>query len=555
MATTTSTALDLSGSMTQVFTVQVPEGVPGLYVTGIDLFFASKSSSFGCQLQLLKLTNGLPDASQTIPGSVVTLDSSDIKVSADASLSSRFQFNAPIYLSADQSYAFSLRGLGNSPDYKLFTAINGSADVSSGISVSANPLSGAAYYAKNSTTWQQIPNEDIKYKIYRAQFNVDSSSTARLKKSTNEMWSLINMGFASGPIEIIAGDEVYAFVNDATIDTTKSAKVVKLDQVNNHLYLRNSTGNFTVGDRIAVVRTSIEGKVTSTTDGMMAIADIGDIFDMPIHGIVPKVSVINNPLTTSGVQYRGTYKEGSPSVPVKESGNNDWINLTTDNETEFFDKTRYALSRSNEVAQLSGQSSIDLAIQMNSESDYCSPVIDLNSRSVIGIQNIINSETDGEDGQYGLAETRYIGKTVTLSDGQESEDLQVYVDAYKPAGTIMLVYAKFWNNEDPETFETKPWTQLDQITDPSIYSVTNNLNDYREYQFAVPNVAPTITGAAWSPLIVDTTDGDPLQYTTSLGTFTGFKKFAVKIVLAVSDIETAYIYPRLNDVRALALQK
>jgi hypothetical protein len=50
-------------------------------------------------------------------------------------------------------------------------------------------------------------------------------------------------------------------------------------------------------------------------------------------------------------------------------------------------------------------------------------------------------------------------------------------------------------------------------------------------------------------------DGDPLQYTTSLGTFIGFKKYAVKIVLTVDDIKTAYIYPRLNDVRAIALQK
>lgn len=555
MATTTSTALDLSGSMTQVFSVQVPDGVPGLYVTGIDLYFASKSSSFGAQLQLLRLTNGLPDASQTIAGSVITLTSEQINVSNDATVATRFQFSSPIYLDADQSYAFALRGLGNSPDYKLYTAINGDADISDGVSVSANPLSGAAYYAKNSSNWQQIPNEDIKYTIYRAHFNVGSTSTARLKKATNEMWSLTNIGFASGPIDIIAGDEVYAFINDSILDTTKSAKVVKLDQVNNHLYLRNSTGNFTVDDRIAIVRTAVEGTVSSSTDGVMGIANIGEIFDMPIHGIVPKVAVVNNPLTTSSIQYRGTYKEGDPAVPVKESGSGDWINLTSDNETEFFDKTRYALSRSNEVAGLSGQSSVDLEVQMNSSSDYCSPVIDLNSHSFIGIQNLINTDISNEDGDYGQALSRYIGKTVTLADGQESEDLQVYIDAYKPAGTIMYVYAKFWNNEDPDAFAAKPWTKLTQDTDPSVYSVTNNLNDYREYQFSVPNVAPTVAGAAWSPLVDNPVDGDPLRYTTPLGTFIGFKKFAVKVVLAVSDIEQAYIYPRLNDVRALAIMK
>jgi hypothetical protein len=555
MTTTTSTALDLTGSMTQVFKVQVPDGVPGLYITGIDLFFATKSSSFGAQMQLLELSNGLPDASRTIPGSVVTLTTDQITASNNGSTATRFQFSSPIYLTAAQSYAFSVRGLGNSPDYQLYTAINGDADLTSGISVSSNPLSGAAYYAKNSTTWQQIPNEDLKYTIYRAQFDVSTTSVARLKKSPNEIWTLRNLGIASGPLNIMAGDEVYAFKNDSVLDTTKNAKVVKYDYVNNFLYLRNSTGNFAADDRIAVCRVAVEGNVSSNTDGMMLLGNIADIYDMPLHGIVPKIAVVNNPLTSASIQYRGTYKEGDPAVPVKQTGPNDWINLKSDNETEFFDITRYALSFSNEKAALSGNTSVELAISMTSTSDYCSPAIDLNSHSFIGIENLINSETTGEEGDYGLAATRYISKTVTLADGQESEDLHVYVDAYKPAGTIMLVYGKFWNNQDPDTFSQKPWTLLTQITDGSVFSTTNKFDDYREYEFRVPNVSPTVSGAAWSPLIVNPIDGDPLQYTTSLGTFIGFKQFAIKVVLAVQDETTAYNYPRLNDIRAIALQK
>lgn len=556
MATSTSTALDLTGSMTQVFTVQVPDGVPGLYVTGIDLFFAAKSSSFGAQLQLLQMTNGLPDASQTIPGSVVTLTSDKVNVSTDSSTATRFQFTAPVYLTAGQSYAFSVRGLGNSPDYSLYTAINGDNDLASGVSVSSNPLSGAAYYAKNSTTWQQIPNEDLKYKIYRAQFSTSATATARLKKSKTEIFVLRNIAIASGPISIMAGDEVYAFANnDAVLDPTTRAKVVKYDDVNNFLYLRSSTGNFILGDRIAICRTAVEGQVSSNTDGMMLLGNIADIYDYPMHAIVPKIAVVNNPLTTASLAYRGTYMQGSPEVPVKQTGPNDWINLKADNESEFYDMTRFAMSYSNEVAQLGGNTSVEMAIQMSSSSDYCSPAIDLNSHSFIGIQNMINSDLDGEEGNYGTAMTRYISKTVTLADGQESEDLQVWVDAYKPAGTVVQVYGKFWNSSDPDTFDAKPWTLLNQITDSSVYSATNNFDDYREYQFAVPNVTPTVSGAAWSPLIVDPIDGDPLQYTTTLGTFVGFKQFAIKIVLGVQDDTTAYNYPRLNDVRAIALQK
>jgi hypothetical protein len=560
--TTTTSSLDLTGSMSQVFTVQVPSGVPGLYVTGIDLYFASQSNSFGATMQLLQLTNGLPDPSTTLPGSVVTLNANQISTSNDASVATRFQFDSPIYLTANASYAFSVRGLGNSPDITLYTAVNGDDDIDTGVSVSANPLSGAAYYAKSSSSWQQIPNENIKYNIWRASFNIGSQSTCALKKAPNEIWQLTNLGFASGPIDIRAGDEIYVIDENWFISNTEmTAKVVKYDVLNNLLYLRNSTGNFETNTRITIVRTAVEGQVNANTDGMMAIAWIADIFDMPMDGIVPKVAVVNNPLTTASIQYRGTYKQGDPAVPVKETGVNDWINLSSDNETEFFDETRYALSYSNEVAELSGNTSVELQINMNSSSDYCSPAIDLNSHSIIGFQNQINSDIGDESGPYGTALSRYIGKTVTLADGQDAEDLQVYIDAYKPPGTEIYVYAKIWNNGDPDTFDSKPWSQLVQTTSPTLYSVLNNLTDYQEYQYGFNTTQPLINGsntavagAAYRPPSDDEPDGGSVQYTTALGTFVGYQQFALKIVLAIDDDSETYNYPRMNDVRAIALQ-
>lgn len=551
MTTTTSTTRDLTGSMTQVFRVAAPDTVPGLYVTGIDLFFQAKSSSFGAELSMLAVTNGLPDPSQVLVGSTVTLAPDVISVSADASVATRFQFPQPLYLEAGQRYAFSIRALGNSPDFSIWAALNGSKDIASGISVSSNPLSEDAYYAKTASSWAEIANEDLKYTIYRAQFNVGSTSQAMLKKSKNEMFGLTNLSLASGLPDIRAGDECYGLVN-GTIDTTKYAKVTSYDMVNNYLYLRNSTGNFVEDDPVAICRTAVEGQVAAT-DGMLAVARIYEIFDMPLHAIVPKVGLDISALTTAAIQYRGTFKEGEPLIPVKETSDNDWINLSADQETDFYDKPRYVLSRSNEVSGLGGNSSVDLRISMDSKNDYLSPVIDLKSNSIIAIQNLINSDIDGEEGDYGQAESRYISKIVTLADGQESEDLKVYISAYKPAGTIINAYVKVWNSEDSDDFDEKLWTQLNQVTDSSTYSATNNLEDYKEYEFDIPT-ALGITGTAWRPLILDPIDGDPVQYVTDNGVFVGFKKFSIKLVLAVTDESRAYIYPRINDCRALALQ-
>jgi hypothetical protein len=552
--TTTTSSLDLTGSMSQVFTVQVPPGVPGLYLTSVDLYFATQSNSFGATLQLLQLTNGLPDPSTTLPGSVVTLNANQISTSKTSQVATRFAFSTPIYLTANSTYAFSVRALGNSPDYTLYTAVNGDDDLDSGVSVSANPLSGPAYYAKSSSAWQQLPNESLKYNLSRAAFDISNTATVALKKAPSEMWQITDYGFASGPISIIAGDEIYAIDDNWMLDTAYSAKVVKLDEVNNFLYVRNSTGNFSTNQMFTVVRTAVEGQVSANTDGMMMIARIGAFYDFPMQGIVPKVAVVNNPLTTASLRYRGTYKEGDPLVPVKDTGANDWINLTADNETEFFDNSRWALCYSNEVQQLGGDTSVEMQIELASSSDYCSPQVDLNSHSFIGLQNVINAEISDEDGPYGTALTRYIGKTVALADGMDAEDIQVYIDAYKPPGTVLYAYAKIWNAQDPDTFDDKPWTQLVQITPSSTYSKLNDFTNYQEYQFGFPTTAPTVAGAAWLPPSDTDPDGAPVQYTTSLGTFIGYQQFAIKIVLGVTDDNTTYNYPRLSDVRAIALQ-
>lgn len=550
MTTTTSTSRDITGSMTQVFTVQCPNGVSSAFLSKIDLFFGAKSTSFGAELSIVELNNGLPDISRVVPGSVVTLTTDDIQVSNNGSVATSFRFSRPVQLNAGQSYAFTLRALGNSPDYSVWTAVNGDIDLATGKSVSPNPLSGACYYAKNSTTWSKIANEQIKFSIWRASFNVGSPSTAFLKTSNNEILGITDIVFASGMPDVRAGDEVYGLYQGIA-NSTYYAQVVGFDTTNNYLYLKNSTGNFKLNMPITIVRAAKEKDLTNA--GMMAIGMINDVIDYPLHAVVPKIGLINAPQTTSSISYRGTYKAGTPAIAVKESTN--WITLTNENETEFHDKARYILSRSNEVADLSSNSSLDLKVTLTSSSDYVSPMVDLKSRSVIAIQNLINSEIDGEEGAYGNALTRYISKIVTLADGQDAEDMQVWIDAYKPPGTQVRVYCKLWNAQDPDSFDSKPWTLMTQTTDPNLYSARNDFSDFKEYAFAMPTVSPTVTGAAWSPQVNDPVDGDPVQYSTSNGTFVGFKKFSVKVVLSVDVDDEAYNYPVLNDIRAIALQK
>lgn len=89
----------------------------------------------------------------------------------------------------------------------------------------------------------------------------------------------------------------------------------------------------------------------------------------------------------------------------------------------------------------------------------------------------------------GTAKARYISKKVVLADGQDAEDIKVYVAAYKPAGTDIYVFAKFWNAYDPEPFDSKAWTQL--TTDNTLVSSKTNLDDFIEYEYGLKIGQPT----------------------------------------------------------------
>lgn len=553
MAKQLNTQTDLKSSLTQVFKVTVPEGITGVYISRLDLYFKSKSPTFGLELFLVEITDGTPDLSRVVPNSRMIKQPEDVFVSADASLETSFLFSQLVFLEADTRYAFVIRALGGSPDYDLWVGVNGDHDVKTGATISSNPLSEEAYFAKSQQQWAQLPNEDLKYKIWRAKFKTDNPGYATFNKGATELITVKDIMVASGLITVRAGDEVFGIDSNGLANTQIYAKVVTYNQVSNQIVLCQSTGKFTQGMEIIVVRANIEGPDAMRTiegnAGMIARGHITRLDDFPIHAIVPKFGNKSNSLTSIKLDYRGTWKNGS--VPVKETLDSDFKSVVNHEEYDFWDKSRYALSRSSEVSNLAGNSSIDVLATMTSTNDFVTPVIDLNERSIIALQNLINANTAGEDGEYGGAQTRYISKVVTLADGQEAEDIKVYITAYKPPRTDALVYVKLWNQEDAEEFDVRKWTLMTPVTPASVVSDPKDTEDYREYEFDLPSTAP-VAGAAYLP----TSPLDaPVRYETNNGVFLGFKKYSIKVVMTCATVEDAVNYPRLSDIRAIALQR
>jgi len=232
------------------------------------------------------------------------------------------------------------------------------------------------------------------------------------------------------------------------------------------------------------------------------------------------------------------------------------------NEENKFSTSKYVLSRSIESntsassSTMAANKSFEIRSNMVSFSPISSPVIDVQRISAKIVENLINSNTDiGSSEDYvqfgGNAKARYITRKVTLADGQDAEDLKVYLTAYKPISAGVHVYFKVLHREDSDTFAQARWIPMDLATATTVVADTENTESLKEYEYNVP----VFSASSGSPYKFgsNTNNSSILEYrNTSKARFVGFKYFAIKVVLT----DTASVNPpRFKDLRVIALQR
>lgn len=166
--------------LAQSFFVTDPTGV---FLTGVDVYFETKDESLPVTLQIRTMNAGVPSTT-VIPFSEVTLDPDQVNLSIDSTVPTRFTFPSPVYLQGPQEnqvrqspvasnqvaeYAIVL--LSQSPQYRVFISELGSNDILTGIKLGQQPTLGSLFKSQNSSTWSPAQLEDLKYTIYRANFN------------------------------------------------------------------------------------------------------------------------------------------------------------------------------------------------------------------------------------------------------------------------------------------------------------------------------------------------------------------------------------------------
>jgi hypothetical protein len=212
----------------------------GIFVTSLDVFFATKDDNIPVTCQIRTTQVGTP-TSTIIAFSQVTLESSQVQTSNDGSVATRFTFSSPVYLEGNgREYAIVL--LSDSNQYTVWISRMGEVEIGTAnlsenqrVIVSQQPYLGSLFKSQNGSTWDPSQLEDLKFVLNKAQFTTDPG-----------VFKLYNpkLGVANGqrpilrpnPIQTISKEVIVGL--GSTVPTTFLTPGVTITQLNN----TNTTG-------------------------------------------------------------------------------------------------------------------------------------------------------------------------------------------------------------------------------------------------------------------------------------------------------------------------
>jgi hypothetical protein len=563
--------------MAYSFKVEAPEDEDGVFLTSAEVYIQSKHPTLGIWFEIREMSSDGGITRNQVPYSEVWYKSNEVITTPDATTPHIVQFPSPVYLLNDTQYAFVIHTEGINPDYYFWISRLGETDIINGNPVTGRQLTGSVFTTNNNLNWNIVPDIDLKVKFNRANFTTGVTGTGIFGNRSYEFLNLddnvvnyqifgetiegsqiVTLANVVGSNTIIVGDQIQSgngtqnvvniigsqyFTDGFILSSNDSITILDLsgntkfitadvsniiigtsilngyDNKNKKIILSNSSGNFFAN-----------GYIRGTTSN--TISKISSVGEWKYSTVNLKPKSLQLPKTSALFGIRG----------IKTSTNtldSNFMSVSADKTIELLDE--YCIkSRSTEISSYSSVPSTQFNVQMTSISPYTSPVIDTGFYNSIFVENIINNNiTDETNPSGGNLFNKYISKIVTLANGQDAEDLVVLLSAYIPPTTDVKVWMKIQNFEDTsETFDSKPWIEM-RRNNPNAFSLISDRSNFISLRYDIPT--EYLTGP----------NGE-VQYISSGTTFTGFKRFSVKIGLLG---QNSAVVPRVADLQVIALQK
>jgi len=496
----------------------------GVFLTSIDCFFGSKDDNIPVTLQIREVVNGYP-GSVILPFAEKTLNPSSVNTSTDATTATTFTFDSPVYLQENTEYCFVL--LANSNNYTAYVGRLGETVIGSDRTISQQPYAGVLFKSQNGSTWTAEQNEDIKFKMKRAEFsNVtgtltltndglsakslgsnpirtlnDSTSVLRVSHPNHGMHGTNNnvtiAGVAAGTYNGISADQIngtYTSISNVTLDS------YDINPSNNSSYSGSISNPTAAGD--------IGGTSVTATQNRLY-----DVLNLSLQTMtVPGTNIGYSIRPTSGKSISGSETEFSLTSASSA------INVIA-NDNIYFTSPKMVASSINETNEMSGSKSLFVNCTLTTTNTKLSPVIDLQRTSAFTIQNRLNQPTSS-DINY-VADTTNVGtssaavyltKPILLDNPSTALDVRLTQNVR--VSSSVEVYFRTSSSEEVRNIDDLSWIPFnstgredttvtpaeDNTTFKEYKYSTSGLNDFTAFQIKIVMKG---TNSAYPPVIRD----------------------------------------------------
>ena len=503
--------------LAQTFLINPNQYSQGIVIDSIRVCFKTKDPTEPVTCQIRPVQNGYPSASTIYPFGEKTLTPDQVNLTTipdlnDPNKYTEFKFDVPILLLPGE-HSFVL--VSNSNGYECFIAEIGATDLRTSVKISEQPYTGSLFLSQNGSTWSAEQLSDIMFSIQKRVFNSGVGSA----------FFEVNMsGYSANTVydvmQLMSTDAIVANTNisyDFVSEMETGGQHGLLPIVPNEDYECNDG----FGRRIL---STVTGNTTFQLRATLRSinSDISPMIDLNRLNLLTIENKINNlPLqntgfviTNGGSGYTGnatvtfTYPAGTPAAA--QGAGAAAVGIVTGGVLTKIELT-------------------------NPGTGYiASPTITLNASGGVTATALYNGEDRALGGNSNI---RYITKRLQLTPGFEAGDLRVYMDAYRPPGSDILVYYKLLSDSDSANFEDNNWVLMTEG------SATTNFISQNKFDYAELVFAPGTYGTG--------NFDNKLQYTSANGgQYSDFSQFAIKVVMYGTDFVNV---PKISQLRVIAL--
>ena len=155
------------------------EDANGCFLTKVDIFVAEKDDNLPLWVELRNVVNGYPGP-KILPFGRKLIESSEINLDAEtAATATTFTFDSPVYIQGGVEYCVVVRTM--SLNYRVWLSQLNELDVGgSNRVVSKQPTLGVLFKSQNNKTWNAIQSQDLKFHLYKAQFDTNAAGLVTL---------------------------------------------------------------------------------------------------------------------------------------------------------------------------------------------------------------------------------------------------------------------------------------------------------------------------------------------------------------------------------------